>query len=71
MTEIIQVQGDNIEAFMDNVIQKAQEGYTRLDTMELSMAVLTNYWVMTMQREVPETVVEEPKKAGRPAKPKE
>lgn len=71
MMEIIQVQGDNIEAFMDNVIQKAQEGYTRLDTMELSMAVQTNYWVMTMQRQIEEPVVEEPKKAGRPAKPKE
>ena len=69
--EIIQVQGDNIEAFIDNVIKKAQEGYTRLDTMEMSMAVQTNYWIMSMQREVAERVVEEPKKAGRPAKPKE
>ena len=64
----IRVAGDNIEAFIDNVIEKAKEGYVRVDTMELSMAVQTNYWTMTMRKE--QAVEPEPvdKKAGRPKK---
>lgn len=64
----IRVSGDNIEAFIDNVIEKAKEGYIRVDTMELTMAVQTNYWTMTMCKE--EVVEQEPveKKAGRPKK---
>ena len=72
--EQITVQGDNIEVFVDRVIEKAKEGYVRVDTMELSMAVQTNYWVMTMVRHVEsETEApQEPKKtAGRPAKTKD
>ena len=69
--EQITVQGDNIEVFVDRVIEKAKEGYVRVDTMELSMAVQTNYWVMTMVRPV-ESEPQEPKKAaGRPAKTKD
>lgn len=69
--EQITVQGDNIEVFVDRVIEKAKEGYVRVDTMELTMAVQTNYWVMTMSRAVPEEVQESKKTAGRPAKAKD
>ena len=72
--EQITVQGDNIEVFVDRVIEKAKEGYVRVDTMELSMAVQTNYWVMTMVRPVEsetETPQEPKKAAGRPAKTKD
>jgi len=72
--EQITVQGDNIENFIDNVIEKAKEGYVRVDSMELSMAVQTNYWVMTMVRHVesePEAHQEPKKTAGRPAKTKD
>ena len=68
---MITVRGDNIEAFMDEVISKAAKGYVRVDTMELSLGIQTNYWVMTMTK--PEVEVAEPevKKAGRPAKNKD
>ena len=56
MNEIV-VTGDNIEAFIDAVIEAAQEGYVRVDTMELSMAVTTNYWRCTMRKSV--EIVEE------------
>lgn len=72
--EQITVQGDNIEVFVDRVIEKAKEGYVRVDTMELSMGVQTNYWVMTMVRsaESESEAPQEPKKAaGRPAKTKD
>lgn len=72
--EQITVQGDNIEVFVDRVIEKAKEGYVRVDTMELSMGVQTNYWVMTMVRPVeaePEAPQESKKTAGRPAKAKD
>lgn len=72
--EQITVQGDNIEVFVDRVIEKAKEGYVRVDTMELSMGVQTNYWVMTMVRPVESEseAPQEPKKAaGRPAKTKD
>lgn len=69
--EQITVQGDNIEVFVDRVIEKAKEGFTRVDTMELTMAVQTNYWVMTMSRTVPEEVQESKKTAGRSAKAKD
>lgn len=72
--EQITVQGDNIEVFVDRVIEKAKEGYVRVDTMELSMGVQTNYWVMTMVRPVesePESPQEPKKAAGRPAKTKD
>lgn len=55
MNEIV-VTGDNIEAFIDAVIEAAQEGYVRVDTMELSMAVTTNYWRCTMRKSVEEVV---------------
>ena len=58
----------------NDVIEKAKEGYVRVDTMELSMAVQTNYWVMTMVRPVesePEAPQEPKKTAGRPAKTKD
>lgn len=55
MNEIV-VTGDNIEAFIDAVIEAAQEGYVRVDTMELSMAVTTNYWRFTMRKSVEEVV---------------
>ena len=66
--EEITVHGENIEVFVDRVIEKAKEGYVRVDTMELSMAVQTNYWTMTMRKE--QAVEPEPvdKKAGRPKK---
>ena len=51
MNEIV-VTGDNIESFIDAVIEAAQEGYVRVDTMELSMAVTTNYWRCTMRKSV-------------------
>ena len=72
--EQITVQGDNIEVFVDRVIEKAKEGYVRVDTMELSMGVQTNYWVMTMVRPVEsesEAPQEQKKAAGRPAKTKD
>lgn len=72
--EEITVHGENIEVFVDRVIEKAKEGYVRLDSMELSMAVQTNYWVMTMVRPVESEseAPQEPKKtAGRPAKTKD
>lgn len=72
--EEITVHGENIEVFVDRVIEKAKEGYVRLDSMELSMAVQTNYWVMTMVRPVesePEAPQESKKTAGRPAKTKD
>ena len=56
MNEIV-VTGDNIESFIDSVIEAAQEGYVRVDTMELSMAVTTNYWRCTMRKSV--EIVEE------------
>lgn len=55
MNEIV-VTGDNIESFIDSVIEAAQEGYVRVDTMELSMAVTTNYWRCTMRKSVEEVV---------------
>ena len=72
--EEITVHGENIEVFVDRVIEKAKEGYVRVDSMELSMAVQTNYWVMTMVRPVEseQESPQEPKKtAGRPAKTKD
>lgn len=72
--EEITVQGENIEVFVDRVIEKAKEGYVRVDSMELSMAVQTNYWVITMVRPVESEseAPQEPKKAaGRPAKTKD
>jgi len=72
--EEITVHGENIEVFVDRVIEKAKEGYVRVDSMELSMAVQTNYWVMTMVRPVESEseAPQEPKKnAGRPAKTKD
>jgi hypothetical protein len=70
--EQVTVTGDNIESFIDAVVEAAKEGYERVDTMELSMGVLTNYWRCTMMREVPqEDSVEEANKTatrGRPAK---
>lgn len=72
--EEITVHGENIEVFVDRVIEKAKEGYVRVDSMELSMAVQTNYWVMTMVRPVesePEAPQEPKKTAGRPAKTKD
>jgi hypothetical protein len=70
--EQITVAGDNIESFIDAVVEAAKDGYERLDTMELSMGVLTNYWRCTMMREVPqEDSAEEANKTatrGRPAK---
>lgn len=68
---MITVRGDNIEAFMDEVISKAAEGYVRVDTMELSLGIQTNYWVMTMTKPEVQVVDSEVKKAGRPAKNKE
>ena len=55
MNEIV-VTGDNIESFIDAVIEAAQEGYVRVDTMELSMAVTTNYWRCTMRKSAEEAV---------------
>lgn len=55
MNEIV-VTGDNIESFIDSVIEAAQEGYVRVDTMELSMAVTTNYWRCTMRKSVEEVI---------------
>lgn len=55
MNEIV-VTGDNIESFIDAVIEAAQEGYIRVDTMELSMAVTTNYWRCTMRKSVEEVI---------------
>lgn len=82
--EVIQVQGDTIETFVDKVIEKAKEGYSRFDTMELTLALQTNYWVMSMQREDQNvaqelqentvntvSVAQGPRKAGRPTKSKE
>ena len=72
--EEIKVQGDNIEVFLDRVIEKAKEGFVRVDGMELSLSVQTNYWSMTMRREVQEEEQEEQevkKAAGRPAKAKQ
>ena len=72
--EEITVHGENIEVFVDRVIEKAKEGYVRVDSMELSMAVQTNYWSMTMRREVQVEEQEEQevkKAAGRPAKVKQ
>lgn len=67
----ITVSGDNIESFLDAVIIAAKQGYERVDTMELSMGVLTNFWRCTMAIEVEESDdKEEVTKAtkGRPAK---
>lgn len=70
----ITVSGDNIESFLDAVIVAARAGYDRVDTMELSMGVLTNFWRCTMAADVEEQVEsgdkEEVIKAakGRPAK---
>ena len=72
--EEITVHGENIEVFVDRVIEKAKEGYVRVDSMELSLAVQTNYWSMTMRREVQVEEQEEQevkKAAGRPAKAKQ
>lgn len=72
--EEIKVQGDNIEVFLDRVIEKAKEGFVRVDGMELSLSAQTNYWSMTMRREVQEEEQEEQevkKTAGRPAKVKQ
>ena len=72
--EEITVQGESIEVFVDRVIEKAKEGYVRVDSMELSLAVQTNYWSMTMRREVQVEEQEEQevkKAAGRPAKAKQ
>lgn len=74
--EEIKVQGDNIEVFLDRVIEKAKEGFVRVDGMELSLSVQTNYWSMTMRREVQEEEQEQEeqevkKTAGRPAKVKQ
>lgn len=74
LPEEITVQGDNIEVFIDRVIEKAKEGFVRVDSMELSLAVQTNYWSVTMRREVLEEEQEEQevkKSAGRPAKAKQ
>jgi hypothetical protein len=79
-TEEITVSGDNIESFLDTVIEFAAKGFVRVDTMELSMGVLTNYWRCTMAREVEAQEPEAPKEEsgdkeevvkatkGRPAK---
>ena len=61
----ITVSGDNIESFLDAVIVAARAGYDRVDTMELSMGVLTNFWRCTMAADVEETVaVEEQVESG-------
>lgn len=49
---------ENIEHFIDQVIEAATEGFVRVPTGELAFAVETNYWKMTMFRESVET--EEP-----------
>lgn len=56
--EEITVTGENIESFIDAVIESAKAGYVRVDTMELSSSVVTNYWRMTMARSIVEEVQE-------------
>lgn len=76
MSEYIKVYADNIESFLDLVIEKAKEGYVRVDSMDLSLGVLTNFWSIQMVKsaeDVQEEVVEaeaQAKKPGRPAKSK-
>lgn len=78
MSEYIKVYADNIESFLDLVIEKAKEGYVRVDSMDLSLGVLTNFWSIQMvkveeaaKEEVTEEVEAQAKKPGRPAKSKQ
>jgi hypothetical protein len=42
------VYAENIDHFMDQVIELAVEGWVRVPTNELAFAVETNFWKMTM-----------------------
>jgi hypothetical protein len=39
---------ENIDHFIDQVIEHAVDGYVRVPTNELAFAVETNFWKMTM-----------------------
>ena len=48
------VYAENVEAFVDALVEAAAEGFKPVHTGELEHAVLTNYWKLLMVREVSE-----------------
>lgn len=61
--ELLSVREENIQCFVEKVMECAKDGYSLVDTGELQMSIQTNYWCCTLEREV---VKEEPTEPTEP-----